>query len=217
MFRTMADVIARMTGQSQTCMPHVQCSPRQPSRQIRLKVLVPALTALVYQTGVAASPSFAAPAKAPITNATLPHPAAEMRDAILAAVRSGKLADLKVALELNELRPDIADTPVDDPIAYFANQSKDAKATDVLVVLDKILAMNPAVVPLGRDIENNAIFVWPYLAEQDLTKLTPQAEADLASLMPAEDASAIKVAKRWVWWRLSIGADGTWHSFRRER
>ena len=217
MLSTMADLIARMTNRLQLSMPHVQCSPGPLNRHVRLKVLVLALAALVYPAAVMAPPSFAAPSRAAVTNATLPHPTAEMRDAILTAVRSGKLIDLKTALELNEMRPDIADVPVDDPVAYFANQSKDGKGLEILAVLDKILALSPAAVPLGRDIENNAIFVWPYLAERDLSKLTPQEETDLAALMPAEDAAAIKAAKRWVWWRLSIGADGTWHSFRREK
>ena len=217
MFRTMADTMARTTGKSQTDMPHVQSSPRRPSRHVCRKVLVLALAVLVYPTGVIAPCSFAAPAKAPASNATLPHPAAEMREAILAAVRSGKLLDLKTALELNEMRPDIADVPVDDPVAYFASQSKDGKGVEILAVLDKILALSPAVVPLGRDIENNAIYVWPYLAERDLSKLTPQEETDLAALMPTDEVAGLKAAKRWVWWRLSIGADGTWHSFRREK
>ena len=86
-----------------------------------------------------------------------------------------------------------------------------------LDVLAAILEMQPAAVPFGRDIENNAIFVWPYLAERDVTKLTAKEESDLAKLMPAEDASAMKAAKRWTWWRLAIGADGTWHSFRKEK
>lgn len=213
----MADLIARMTGNSQTCMPHVQNSPRYRGRHFCLKLLVLAVAALVYPAGVVAPPSHAASAKPAITNASLPHPVAEMRDAILAAVRSGKLIDLKTALELNEMRPDIADTPVDDPVAYFTSQSKDRKGAEILEVLGKLLASNPATVPLGRDIENNAIYVWPYLAERDLASLTAQEEADLAALMPAEDVTAIKAAKRWVWWRLSIGADGTWHSFRREK
>lgn len=217
MLSTMADLIARMTNRLQLSMPHVQCSPGPLNRHVCLKVLVLALAALVYPAAVIAPPSFAAPSRAVVTNATLPHPTAEMRDAILAAVRSGKLIDLKTALELNEMRPDIADSPVDDPIAYFASQSKDGKGLEILAVLDKILALSPAAVPLGRDIENNAIFVWPYLAERDLSQLTPQEETDLAALMPAEDAAAIRAARRWVWWRLSIGADGTWHSFRREK
>jgi hypothetical protein len=213
----MADSIARMTTELQRFMPHVRNSPASLSRHACLKVLVLAVAALVYPTGVVAPPSLAAPAKPALTNATLPRPVAEMRDAILAAVRSGKLIDLKTALELNEMRPDIADTPVDDPVAYFASQSKDGKGAEILEVLGRVLALNPATVPLGLDIENNAIYVWPYLAERDLASLSAQEEADLAALIPAEDVTAIKVAKRWVWWRLSIGADGTWHSFRREK
>ncbi|MEQ1694270.1 MAG: hypothetical protein ABL901_00375 [Hyphomicrobiaceae bacterium] len=218
MLGTTADKITRIAVSLQTYMPHAQCSPRPLNRlTIPLALLVVTVGAIVQPAGGLTPSAFAAPAKVPTTNATLPNPVAEMRDAILVAVHSGKLTDLKTALELNEMRPDIADTPVDDPVAYFASQSKDGKGTDILAALSKILALNPAAVPLGRDIENNAIYVWPYLAERDLTKLTAQEEADLAALVPAEEAIQIKKAKRWVWWRLSIGADGTWHSFRREK
>lgn len=213
-----ANGIARMTGGVHTYMPHAYYSPRPWNRLITsLAVLVVTVCVLVHPAGGLTQSAVAAPAKSAVTNSKLPHPAAEMRDAILAAARSGRLIDLKTALELNEMRPDIADTPVDDPVAYFAGQSKDGKGAEILAVLDKILSVNPATVPLGRDIENNAIYVWPYLAERDVTKLSPQEEADLAALVPAEDIAAIKLAKRWVWWRLTIGADGTWHSFRREK
>ena len=151
------------------------------------------------------------------TNETLPRAAAGMREAILAAVRSGDLADLKTALELNEMRPDIADEPVDDPIAHWRKISKDGAGKEILEALGIILDMKPASVPLGRDIENNAIYVWPYLAERDFTTLSNEEAADLAKLASPEEVVAMKAAKRWIGWRLTIGADGVWHSFRREK
>lgn len=217
MFQMMANGAARTLVKSQAVVAHVGLSPQARRRSFPLTLLVVALGAIVHPAVRATSPVFAAAPKASVTNATLPRNTADMRDAILAAVHSGKLVDLKAAIELNEMRPEIADERIDDAVAYFKSQSKDGEGRETLAVLDKILALPPAVVPFGRDIENNAIYVWPYLAERDLTKLTATEEADLSALIPADELAAVKSAKRWAWWRLAIGADGTWHSFRREK
>lgn len=215
---TNAGPIWRTKGHPLKCVPHVQSAPRV-CGSYAVSSVVMAVGALVYWLGIcSANPADAGPRKLQaVTNETLPRAAGEMRDAILAATRSGQLIDLKTALELNEMRPEIADEPVDDPIDFFKKVSKDGEGHEILGVLAVIMDMQPAAVPFGRDIENNAIFVWPYLAERDVTKLTAKEESDLAKLMPADDASAMKAAKRWTWWRLAIGADGTWHSFRKEK
>ena len=140
-----------------------------------------------------------------------------MRETILIAVHSGKLDDLRTALELNEMRPDVADEPVEDIIAFWRKASKAGDGGEILDVLGRLLDQPPAIVPLGRDIENNRIYVWPALAERPDGPWTAAEDTALAALMPLEDATAVKAAKRWPWWRLAIGADGTWHSFRREK
>ena len=83
--------------------------------------------------------------------------------------------------------------------------------------LAQLASQPPAIVPLGRDIENNRIFVWPAVAERDLSRLSAADDAAIGQLMPPEQATALKASKHWTWWRLAIGADGTWHSFRREK
>lgn len=162
------------------------------------------------QGQIAARTRASAPAHA------LPAPVEEMRQAILAATHSGRIEDLRVPFEWNELKPDIAKTPVDDPIAYWKKTSGDGEGREILAALANILQMKPAELPLGKDIENNIIYVWPYLAEAKLDSLTPAEEVDLLRLVSPEKAKAMRKAKRWTWWRLSIGADGTWHSFRKE-
>jgi hypothetical protein len=151
------------------------------------------------------------------SNQSLPTLTAEMREAILTAVRSGKLADLKIALELNELKPDVSDERIDDIIVHWQATSTDGSGKEILDILNKVLALNPAIVPLGRDIENNAIYVWPHFAERDLAKLTPTEETELTTLVGSDEAAKLKTANRWAWYRLAIGADGTWHSFKREK
>jgi hypothetical protein len=181
--------------------------------------LVHWLTAVDSAVAQAAKPKDAvipgvSAAAGPVT-APLPAHVLEMRDAILAAVRSGHIEDLKVALEWNELKPDISDAMVEDPIAHWKKVSGDGEGREILAVLANILALPPAQTPLGKDIENNALYVWPYLAELPLDKLTPPQEVDLYRLIHPADAKQMRDKKSWTWWRLAIGADGTWHSFRK--
>ena len=107
----------------------------------------------------------------------------------------------------------IAAAANEDPIAYWKKNSGDGHGREILAVLAEILSMNAAELPFGKDLENNIIYVWPYLAEVPLDKLTPAQEVDLIRLVGAAEAKAMREKKKWTWWRLTIGADGTWHSF----
>ena len=101
----------------------------------------------------------------------LPAPVREMRDAILAAVQSGDIEDLRVAVEWNELRPHVADEAVDDPIAYWKRISGDGEGREVLAVLGEILDCGYA----ARLSVTTSRTIWSSLAgpaEADLTKLT---------------------------------------------
>ena len=155
-------------------------------------------------------PSAPAP---PVKAKPLPAPVEEMRQAILSATRTGEIDDLLVPLDWNELTPDVAKDPVDDPIDYWKKISADGEGREGLAALADILEMRPAELPLGKDLENNIIYVWPYLAEAKLDQLTPAEQVDLLRLVPAEKAKEMRKANKWTWWRLTIGADGTWHAF----
>ena len=145
----------------------------------------------------------------------IPSPVEEMRQAILAAAQSGRIEELRVPLDWNEMKPDVTPNVSDDPIAYWKKTSGDGEGREVLAALVNMLQMRPATVPLGKDPENNLIYVWPYLAEAKLDALTPSEEVDLLRLMSPGSAKAMRQAKKWTWWRLVIGADGTWHSFKK--
>lgn len=143
----------------------------------------------------------------------LPGPVQEMREAILSAVQSGRIEELRVAYELNELKPDLADVPVTDPVAFWKEISADGRGLEVLAALGQILDAGYVVLPTGRDLENNRIYVWPYFAELPLVHLTPPQEVELLRLMGAAAAGEAKTKGRYSSWRIAIGADGVWHSF----
>jgi hypothetical protein len=145
----------------------------------------------------------------------LPEPVEEMRQAILAATHSGNIEDLRVPLDWNELRPEVAAAAGEDPIGHWKKTSADGNGREILAALAEILTMRAAELPFGKDLENNIIYVWPYLAEVDLGKLTPAQEVDLIRLVGPAEAKAMQAKKKWTWWRLTIGADGTWHSFKK--
>lgn len=136
-----------------------------------------------------------------------------MREQILAAVHAGDVAELKGAIEWNELKPDFGKGN-DDPIAYWKRSSGDGEGREVLAILANLLALPPARLAIGQDPENSLVYVWPYLAELPLDSLTPAEQVDLYRLMPVAAAKAQRSQKKWTWWRLAIGADGTWHTFR---
>jgi len=145
----------------------------------------------------------------------LPAPVLEMREAILTAVRSGSIEDLRTAVELNEMKPAIADTAVGDPIAYWRQVSADGEGREILAALGQILEAGYVALPIGRDIENNRVYVWPYFAEVAPGKLTPAQETELLAIVPAAMAEDMKKGGRYTFYKLGIGADGTWHFFLR--
>jgi hypothetical protein len=157
----------------------------------------------------------AAAAAASTTAEALPVPVAEMRDAILAAVRTGNIEDLKPALQWNEMPPMIATAKVDDPIAYWKSVSGDGQGREILAILENLLAAGHMVLPAGRDVENNKLYVWPRFAEMDLSKLKPEDEVQLYRLATPAEVKAMIAKKRWLGYRLAIGAEGTWHMFQK--
>jgi hypothetical protein len=147
--------------------------------------------------------------------AQLPAAVVDMREAILAAVRSGQIEDLRHAYELNELKPELGAEAVSDPVAHWKKISGDGEGREILAALAQILDTGYVTLPLGRDLENNRIFVWPYFAEVPLATLTPAQQVELLRLVPAAAAKEMVAHGKYTYWRIAIGADGTWHSFRK--
>jgi hypothetical protein len=147
----------------------------------------------------------------------LPVHVAELKDLLLAAAQSGNIDDLRAAIEHSPTKPDFglglgAD---EDPIAALKRASEDGEGLETLAALGEILRLPPAALPLGKDIENNLIFVWPYLAERPLDQLTKTEKVELLALVTNAKSSEMREKKRWTWWRLAIGADGAWLSFKK--
>ena len=241
---------------------------RDVGRSIRIVALfLVALSPLVHRLGPTASawsqpqnsprnskadgsPQAAQPAlKIKYGSEGLPGAVEDMREAILTAVRSGNIEDLRHAYELNELKPDLGpdlgpdlrpdlglnvglklgpacgshrgsnsgsdrSNPIDDPVAYWRRISGDGEGREILAILATLLDGGYVSLALGRDLENDRVYVWPYFAEVPLDSLSPAQEVELLRLVPPARAAQMKAAGKYTYWRLAIGADGTWHSFR---
>jgi hypothetical protein len=58
-----------------------------------------------------------------------------------------------------------------------------------------------------------AMYVWPYFAEMDLTKLTPAQEVELYRIVPPAQALEMKKTGKYTYYRAGIAGDGVWHYF----
>jgi len=145
----------------------------------------------------------------------LPEHVTELRDAILAAARSGNIDELKTAFDMSGTVPDLGVPGAKDPIDALKTQSADGKGHEVLAALIDVLNMPPATQPFGSDLENNLLYIWPYLAGRPIDKLTPSEEVDLYRLAGAAKVAEMHEKNRWMWWCLVITADGNWLMFKR--
>lgn len=145
----------------------------------------------------------------------LPNAVNEMRDAILAAARSGQLDELIIPIQWNELPPDFGDLSVKETLARWKKQSPDGSGREWLAKLINLLEAPYAVLRKGPDIENNKLFVWPAFSELPLAKLPPTLHVELLRLVPVSEAARMITQGHYDGHGLAIGADGTWHVFKK--
>jgi hypothetical protein len=145
----------------------------------------------------------------------LPGPVLDLREGLLAAIEAGEIEALRRAFDMSDIKPDLGAPPNTDPVAHWKSLSGDGQGREVLAALSLILDAGYVAVLRGADIENNRIYVWPYFAEIPLGKLTPRQEVELLRLVPPSVAREMKEKGKYTYWRVAIGADGTWRAFRK--
>ena len=141
----------------------------------------------------------------------LPEPVQRMLRSIIVAAESGNLEAMGPVLESNELEPMVAAAHVADPLKYWKEQSADGTGRDVLAAMLNVMASGFVLKGEGKD----AIYVWPYFAEVDITKLTPAQEVELYRAVPPELAESMKKSGKYTYYRLGISPSGVWHYFLR--
>ena len=136
----------------------------------------------------------------------------EIRDtlqSIVVAAQSGNIDEMLPVLEENELPPMLSATAVSDPIAFWKKQSADGQGRDILAAMMNVFSSGFMRKGEGKDV----LYIWPYFAEMDLTKLTPAQEVDFYRVVPPPLGAEMKKSGKYTYYRAGIGADGVWHYF----
>jgi hypothetical protein len=139
----------------------------------------------------------------------LPDPVKRMLKQIAGAAESGDIEAMRIVFESNELKPMVAASFVDDPIAFWKKASADGTGRDVLAAMLNVLSTGYVRLGQGKD----EIFIWPYFAATDLAKLTPAQEVELYRIVPPDLAVAMKKSGKYSYYRLGVSPTGVWQYF----
>lgn len=142
---------------------------------------------------------------------SLPKPVQDMLRSIIAAAESGDVENMRPVLESNELKPLVSTNAADDPIEVWKKASADGDGREVLAAILNVLASGFVLSGQGKD----AMYIWPYFAAIDMTKLSPSEQVDLYRIVPASEALAMQKAGKYSYYRLAISPTGIWHYFLR--
>lgn len=140
----------------------------------------------------------------------LPKPVARLREQILEAARSGEVEKLLPVLESNEMPPMLSLDTIGDPIDFLKQSSGDAEGRELLAILTEILEAGWVHVDVGTPQE---MYVWPYFARYRLDALTPPQLVELYRIVTAADMEEMRAIGVYIFYRVGIGPDGTWHYF----
>jgi hypothetical protein len=139
----------------------------------------------------------------------LPDPIKNTLQDIVEAAQSGDIDEMLPVLQENELPPMLAAAAVSDPIAFWKKASVDGQGRDILAAMLNVFSSGFVRTGEGKD----AMYVWPYFAEMDLSKLTPAQKVELFRIVPAAQALEMMKSGKYTYYRAGIGGDGVWHYF----
>ncbi|MBL8573591.1 MAG: hypothetical protein JNM13_07920 [Hyphomicrobiaceae bacterium] len=165
-------------------------------------------------------PAMPGPATAPKAGLTLevhygteglPERVKAMRARILEAVKSGDIEALRTPITSNEMPPIFAENDVPDPIAYLKSQSGDAEGREILAILWDLLDAGWVKANAGTAQE---MYVWPYFAEHPIDQLSNEQLVEMFRIVTASDYDEMRAAGKYIFYKIGIGPDGTWHYFK---
>jgi len=140
----------------------------------------------------------------------LPAPVARMRARIIEAARTGDLDKLVTVMQTNETLPIFSFANERDPVSYWRTNYPESGGLEVLSILLEILDMGFVHVDAGTPQD---MYVWPYFAYVPLKDLTPPQKVELFKIVTGSDYRAMQDFGAYVFYRLGIAPDGTWHFF----
>lgn len=145
---------------------------------------------------------------------SLPKPVQRMREQILEAAQSGDLENLRPVIEMNEVPPSftVGSSDEKDAVESLRKSLDDDKSggLEILAILIEILEAGFVRVDEGTPQE---MYVWPWFAQYPLDKLTPEQKVQMFRVLTSYDYQQMESYGSYIFYRLGIGPDGTWHFF----
>jgi hypothetical protein len=183
------------------------------STRVRNAMSVFAAALLFGAVMFAATPSFTEEVQLGRDVSKLPHEVQRMRQAILQAVMSGDIEELRIPIDMNELHPIFAKERTPNPVAYLKSVSADGNGREMLAILFNLLTTGYAVKNAGTKDE---MIVWPYHAAISLSALSPGQEVEIYRFLPPARVKEMAAAGKYSFYSVGIGRDGVWHYFSRD-
>lgn len=143
-------------------------------------------------------------------DADLPAPVKELRQKLLAAIKTGELESLRPIFSANGGNPDLPGGESDDPIATLKLLAGDPKGREILAIMEDVLEAGYVHVDVGTPQE---AYVWPYFARYPLSKLTGPQMVELFRLVTAGDFQDMQDKGVYSFYRLGISPQGKWQFF----
>lgn len=140
----------------------------------------------------------------------LPLPVARTRARILEAARSGDLEKLLAVMQSGEILPIFTFGTEKNPLIYWRTNYPDSGGVEVLSILINILESGYVVIDKGTP---QAMYVWPYFAFTPLKSLSPEQKVALFRIVTGADYKEMSEFGAYIFYRLGIAPDGTWHFF----
>jgi hypothetical protein len=142
--------------------------------------------------------------------ARLPPPVARMRTRILEAARSGDLEKLVAVMQSGETMPIFTFGDEKNPLIFWRANYPDSGGIEVLAILVNILETGYVLIDKGTPQE---MYVWPYFAFTPLKTLTGEQKVALFRIVTGADYKEMNEFGAYIFYRLGIAPDGTWHFF----
>jgi hypothetical protein len=140
----------------------------------------------------------------------LPAPVARMRARIIEAARTGDLDKIVTVMQTNETMPIFSFANERNPVAYWRANYPESGGLEVLSILLEILDTGFVHVDAGTPQD---MYVWPYFAYVPLKELTSAQKVELFKVVTGSDYRAMQDFGGYIFYRLGIAPDGTWHFF----
>lgn len=140
----------------------------------------------------------------------LPDPVRKTWRSLVDAARSGDIEALKPLIAAQPKPPTFAFGDIEDPIAHLKSLSGDPEGREVLAILLEVLEIGFVHVEVGTE---NEMYLWPYFADVPLERLTPEQVVEMFTILTAGDYQDMLSYGAYIFFRVGISPDGTWHFF----